>query len=1002
MNSGLVLIAGGEVSDGSGAVTETASAELYDPNAGTFSPTGSLNMARTFHTATLLASGMVLIAGGDGTNGDPAPAELYDPSAGSFSTTGSLNTPRDTHSATLLNDGTVLIAGGESSLQTAVAIAELYNPTTGIFTNVGSLNTASVGQTASLLNTGSVLIAGGSTSVGGTDLARAELYNPSTQLFTVTGSLVTAASSFTATMLSSGDVLIVGGFNSSGQVVGTGELYDPVAGAFSLAGNLNDARGGHSAALLTDGLVLITGGVDSSSLELASAETYQSVVVPPAPPSLQVTPAVVNMLVGGTQQFTAIDNLGIPRFDATWTVSNPSFASVSPNPNGTAILTGLAAGQVTITATAEGVSAQGQATILSETSFPSGATIWSAPPPAPGFSVIQLAQAVPSANGPDLYSISLSADGTQSIIQALMADGEQIGQIQVPPLLNNAVPDGSGGLIITTCPSGAPLTVVDLGPAGQPLWQLQAEGVQGYGYICAAPQIAVRGDGVAFIAEPSNSGLPSLSEAYPNGSVESMEFQGSTLTNNGSSITVQCCVGPPMVNTDGTLYVEYEVRNTNNNAITSDTLYLYGLNGNTASEVVLSSTTQNQALLPGPIIPDGQGGVLATWTVSSPVVQQYPYQAADVTNGVAGTPYSLPFSPQSVTFQQSPTLVLGENGVAFASGQTTAADGVTQVSQIASFNLTSGSTNWTYQAPAQTTLSIIQATAGGGVTINSSGSAGNAATKTSSRRLNAVPADSGGNSGVIQLDSGGNTLGTAPALNGAVPFDLSTWVSTASGVATALWNPDGTNGILTVLAQSASPLPHGNQPGQNQPPFCHRGNVNCALAPVSDYQDQSGVKNRAVTYSLFDLQNGTLNPLVVYGKTPPPVEIELWEANATTSAAIICSWQTNNPGTICKSPNNNGDGFGQFTDHMDAPVIAYSVQMQLLVDRQGVQVFWPNSNGTWYGAWGSPSPTPPGFYPNQTASDTADWGTITQINPNTSAPALCPIECDKKLPNAGP
>jgi hypothetical protein len=54
----------------------------------------------------------------------------------------------------------------------------------------------------------------------------------------------------------------------------------------------------------------------------------------------------------------------------------------------------------------------------------------------------------------------------------------------------------------------------------------------------------------------------------------------------------------------------------------------------TLDSIVLSSTSQNEALLPGPIIPDGQGGILATWTVSAPVVLQYPYEAADVTNGV--------------------------------------------------------------------------------------------------------------------------------------------------------------------------------------------------------------------------------------------------------------------------------------------------------------------------------------------------------------------------------
>jgi hypothetical protein len=41
-----------------------ASAELYNPATGTFTPAGSLNTAFEFPTTTLLNSGMVLIAGG--------------------------------------------------------------------------------------------------------------------------------------------------------------------------------------------------------------------------------------------------------------------------------------------------------------------------------------------------------------------------------------------------------------------------------------------------------------------------------------------------------------------------------------------------------------------------------------------------------------------------------------------------------------------------------------------------------------------------------------------------------------------------------------------------------------------------------------------------------------------------------------------------------------------------------------------------------------------------
>jgi len=69
--SGMVLIVGG--SNG-GAL---ASARLYDPVAAAFTATSGMAYERTFHTATLLNSGAVLVAGGFGTNDDLASAELY-------------------------------------------------------------------------------------------------------------------------------------------------------------------------------------------------------------------------------------------------------------------------------------------------------------------------------------------------------------------------------------------------------------------------------------------------------------------------------------------------------------------------------------------------------------------------------------------------------------------------------------------------------------------------------------------------------------------------------------------------------------------------------------------------------------------------------------------------------------------------------------------------------------------------------------------------------------
>jgi hypothetical protein len=119
--SGKVLVAGGG-----------ASAELYDPVAGTLTATGKMTVARYGQTATLLPSGKVFIAGGG-----PevqlysifASAELYDPGAGTFTLAGSMSVAREDHTATLLPNGKVLITGGDynsGGFMMVLASAELY------------------------------------------------------------------------------------------------------------------------------------------------------------------------------------------------------------------------------------------------------------------------------------------------------------------------------------------------------------------------------------------------------------------------------------------------------------------------------------------------------------------------------------------------------------------------------------------------------------------------------------------------------------------------------------------------------------------------------------------------------------------------------------------------------------------------------------------------------------------------------------------------------------
>jgi large repetitive protein len=83
-----------------------------------------MSMGRSWDTVTLLTNGHVLIAGEQGLEGDTATAEIYDPATGLFSPTGSMTVARGSHTATLLKDGRVLIAGSGPDGKSA----ELYWP----------------------------------------------------------------------------------------------------------------------------------------------------------------------------------------------------------------------------------------------------------------------------------------------------------------------------------------------------------------------------------------------------------------------------------------------------------------------------------------------------------------------------------------------------------------------------------------------------------------------------------------------------------------------------------------------------------------------------------------------------------------------------------------------------------------------------------------------------------------------------------------------------------
>ncbi len=277
---GRVLMAGGW-----NGVDYFATAELYDPDDGTFNPTGSMAAYRICHTATLLRDGRVLMAGGS----DDSSAEIYDPATGTFGPTGSMTDVRTGHTATLLPDGRVLIAGGSTRAESPSATsAEIYDPATGTFSLTGAMAIARMGHTATLLPDGRVLVTGGGNGTEGAVptseiVATAELYDPATGTFSPTGAMADARSGHTATRLLDGRVLVTGGgtqrvagqrdANDPSEVVATAEIYDPATGTFSPTGAMTDARAGHTATLLLDGRVLMAGGANNAET-VVTAEIY--------------------------------------------------------------------------------------------------------------------------------------------------------------------------------------------------------------------------------------------------------------------------------------------------------------------------------------------------------------------------------------------------------------------------------------------------------------------------------------------------------------------------------------------------------------------------------------------------------------------------------------------------------------------------------------------------------------------------------------------------------
>ena len=176
LGTGQVLIAGGGRGGMPGGYISYDTAETYDPATGRFTTVfAHMKSDRVGAAAVRLNDGRVLIVGGKSgkvivgmrTLASMAPlntAEIYDPELGTFIRTGDMSAPHYLATATTLDNGNVLVVGGwtiRGPIVVGMRDAEVFMPETNVFSHVGQTNVARLTNTATLLNDGEVLIAGG-------------------------------------------------------------------------------------------------------------------------------------------------------------------------------------------------------------------------------------------------------------------------------------------------------------------------------------------------------------------------------------------------------------------------------------------------------------------------------------------------------------------------------------------------------------------------------------------------------------------------------------------------------------------------------------------------------------------------------------------------------------------------------------------------------------------------------------------------------------------------
>ncbi len=142
------------------------------------------------------------------------------------------------------------------------------------------------------------------------------------------------------------------------------------------------------------------------------------------PHDLEVVPANATMLVGESRTFRAVGRDGRIRHDVRWSVSPPFAVELTVEGDEVTVVANGRAGTVVLSASADRLTSEATIEIRSGDKLSPGSVIWSVQP-IPGCKVQKIIQAVPTANGPDIY-VQEECPPNGTVIRALTADGREL------------------------------------------------------------------------------------------------------------------------------------------------------------------------------------------------------------------------------------------------------------------------------------------------------------------------------------------------------------------------------------------------------------------------------------------------------------------------------------------------------------------------------------------------------------------------------------------------